>query len=79
MCIRAHCLVLAVDQDPQSYLILRVVEMLCNPRFESTVGLVLENTEGRQVRRWPVAIVEACQVKAIVLSKRIVGNNLWRP
>ena len=52
--------------------------MLRYARFEGTVGFTLEDSERGEVRRRPVPLVEGSQIKAFMLTERVVGNNLGR-
>jgi hypothetical protein len=76
MRVRSHSLVLPVDQDPQSDLIFRVIKMLSDTGLERAISLVLEDAECRQIRGWPVALVETGQVKPFVLVECVVGDYL---
>ena len=50
--------------------------MLRHPRLERAVGLVFEDTERGQVRGGPVPLIEACQIKALMLSERVICDDL---
>ena len=75
MGVRANRFILSVDKDPQTYLVLGVIEMLSYASFESLVGFTLENSESGQVRCWPRPLVKLCQIKALVMPEGIIGNN----
>ena len=47
--IRADSLVLTVHQDPETNLILRKVEVVCDTGLEGTVRFLLQNAETRQL------------------------------
>ena len=50
--------------------------MLRHSLLERAVGLVLQHTECRKLRRRPVALVEASEVKALVQVEGFVGDHL---
>ena len=68
--------VFTVDKHPQADLILMVIEMVGNAPLECTVILLLQHSEGGQVRREPVLLVEVGQVKPIMISKCVIGDDL---
>jgi hypothetical protein len=55
---------------------LRVVEVFGDTFFEHGIGLLFQNTETWQVGRRPVLLVEACEIKAFMTSKRFVRDDL---
>ena len=76
MCIRSNSLILSVDQNPQTNLVLGIVEVLRNARLEGAVRLVLENTECGKVRCRPVSLIETRQIKSLMLIESLVRDNL---
>lgn len=71
--IWTDCFVYTVHKHPQADLILRVIEMLGNALLECTVILLLQHSEGGQVRR---ELVEVGQVKPLMIGKCIIGDHL---
>lgn len=76
MRIGADGLVLPVDENPEANVVHRNGKVVCDARLEETVRLLLQDTEGGQVRRWPVLLVERCKVEALVLCKVIICDDL---
>ena len=76
MSIRADGLVLTVDKNPETYFVLRKVEVVRYACLEGTVRLLLQNTETRQLRRWPVLFIERSKIKAFMMSKCIIRDDL---
>jgi hypothetical protein len=49
---------------------------MSNPIFEGTIILLLQDTETGQIRRWPILLVERCQIESFMLGKRVICDNL---
>ena len=50
--------------------------MMSNPVFEGTIILLFQDAETGQIRRWPILLVERCQIKSFMLGKRLICDNL---
>ena len=71
-----NSLVLAVDEDPQPDLILRVLEVRCQAIFKCAIVFLFENTETRKLGGWPVSLIESRKVETFMTSESLVGDNL---
>ena len=40
------------------------------------VRLLLEDAECRKLRRWPVLVIEGCEIEAFMVLEGLVGYNL---
>jgi hypothetical protein len=52
------------------------MQRLCDDRFEHGIAVSLENTKGVEVGLRCVLVVKSGQVKALVVGKGLVGDNL---
>ena len=50
--------------------------MLRDPLLERAICLVLQHTEGREIRCGPVPLVECGEIESFVLGERVVRDNL---
>jgi hypothetical protein len=50
--------------------------MLGYPGLEDIIGLSLEYTEGRKVGWRPVFLIKARKVKALMMSERLISDDL---
>jgi len=68
--------VLTVNEDPKPDLALRLLEILSNARFELQVRLRLKDTESRQLRRWPILVIESGKIETLMGLEGLVCDHL---
>lgn len=77
MRIRPNRLILAIHKDPKTDIRLGEVQRLSDYRFESSVGIGLEHTEGSKVVRCGcVLVVKGREVEALVVAEGFVRDDL---
>lgn len=76
MSIWSDSLVLAVDQDPKTNLVLGEIEVMRNTALKGAIRLLLQDTEAWQIRGGPILLVERSQVEAFMATKGFVGDHL---
>jgi hypothetical protein len=76
MSIGTDGLVLSVHQYPQPDLVLGDRKVLSDPALEHAVGFRLQHAEAWQVGWRPVFLVKGGEIKALVASKGIIGDDL---
>ena len=74
--IRSDSLVLPVDQNPQTEVLLVDLVVLCDPLLEGNELLLLEHTESSKVGRGKVLVIERGQVESSVSAKAVIRNDL---